>query len=92
MGVISPNQHPIICHIRIGTDSAIKTTRSSISSIELGQCNLDSSLALFGSLRIVHEPILNSFASKRIVDLFSCSLLVFIILILPILHFLLFRK
>src|SRR5487761_211335 len=31
-------------------------------------------LALFGSLRRVHEPILNSLASKRIVDLFPCSL------------------
>ena len=31
-------------------------------------------LALLGSLRRVHEPILNSVASKRIVDIFPCSL------------------
>ena len=45
-------------------------------------------LALLGSLRRVHEPILNSLASKRIVDIFPCSLIVPIIVILPNLHFL----
>ena len=45
-------------------------------------------LALLGSLSRVHEPILNSFASKRIVDLFPCSLIALIMVILPTLHFL----
>src|SRR5215212_5327870 len=44
-------------------------------------------LALLGSLRRVHEPILNSFASKRIVEIFPCSLIVRTIVILPTLHF-----
>src|SRR2546425_1667364 len=30
-------------------------------------------LALSGSLRMVHEPIVNSLVSKRIVDIFPCS-------------------
>src|SRR5258708_23897136 len=45
-------------------------------------------LALLGSLSRIHEPILNSFASKRIVDIFPCYLIVPIIVILPNLHFL----
>src|SRR5258706_16449562 len=45
-------------------------------------------LALLGSPSRVHEPILNSFASKRIVAIFPCSLIVPIIAILPNLHFL----
>ena len=45
-------------------------------------------LALLGSLRRVHEPILNRLASKRIVDIFPFSLIVPIIVILPNLHFL----
>ena len=40
-------------------------------------------LALLGRRSTVHEPILNSLASKRIVDIFPCSLIVLIIVILP---------
>lgn len=43
-------------------------------------------LALLGSLRRVHEPILNRLASKRIVDVFPCSLTVLIIVIVPTLY------
>ena len=35
-------------------------------------------LALSGSLRRVHEPILNSLASKQIVGIFPCSLIILI--------------
>ncbi|GAC1355427.1 MAG: hypothetical protein NVSMB42_13790 [Herpetosiphon sp.] len=50
---------------------------------------LDGSFAeaLSGSLRIVHEPIVYSVASKWMVDIFPCSLIVLILAILANLHF-----
>jgi len=50
---------------------------------------LDGSFAeaLSGSLRMVHEPMVYSFASKWIVDIFPCSLIVLVIAILAKLHF-----
>src|SRR6476469_8848072 len=40
-------------------------------------------LALSGSLRMIHEPMLNSLASKWMADIFLCSLSFLILFILP---------
>ncbi len=50
---------------------------------------LDGSFAeaLSGSLRMVHEPMVYSFASKWMVDIVPCSLIVLIRAILAKLHF-----